>query len=364
MKKKKIIILLVAVYIITILLYMLCIVACMKVAGDYSLSYLIWGAVGIILSWIFMPLIHECGHLLAGKMNGFKTVELQLYFWHFYKSGGNTVCKFVPKSEVMGACVMIPTRPGMLKKRFRAVTSGGLFLTGIVGVLPLLLLCLCGVIRGIYPAYSFFLMWLPACFFYTAFNAVPFDNSDGKSDGAVIYGLKNKCASEMLALDVLKIQAELYEGTQLADINKKFFEEESGTAETDPNFIAHMQLRYYMYLETGDTEAAENCINRLKEIYGEVNSSLKAGMLPDLILNATLTKDDGLKEYISNAAPLKARKDYTAYVIIACSLYNKGNTKKALDALRKAEDMLSYEELKGLEALRKTTLEQLRFAFR
>lgn len=365
MKKKSSIALLILVYIITIALYMLCVIICMKACGNtYSLPYIICMIVGAVAAWIPMPLIHECGHLLFGKINGFKAEEIKLYFWLFYKSEGNTHCKFLPHSGVAGACSMVPVGTKKIKSRFRAVTSGGIVMTGFFTLLAFALVCLCGIIDGVYPVYAFFVMWLPACFFYTAFNAVPFENEEGKSDGAVLYGLAHGLASEETALNILRIQASLTAGKTPSEIKDKYYFSAPQIMETDPNFAAILQLRYYYFLECGEQDKAKECIARLRELYPQMNPALKQGVLPDILIDSVLNNDPEIDEYLADSVHLKERKDYSAYIVIACSLFMKNSEKKAAVALRKADDLLSFETMKGLGPLRRRFIEKLEIIFK
>lgn len=352
------------VYALTLVFAILCIQRGVSMCGNHftmeNFGYLLAGVFGFVLSWLVLPFVHELGHLVFAKSNDFVVLDFSFLWFHFLKQGKKTVFRFGKKMEVLGENKIIPTRKGKMKKRYYGATLGGIFFTGLFFLATFALFVGSFFAQGVYSVYFFFLMFLPASFYYTFFNAIPFENEFGKSDGGVLLGLKRGDSSELTALNILRIQSELYRGVRFREIEEKFFTSAPAIMETDPNFIALTQLRYYYYLDLGAKEKVEETLARMKSLYDELPTVFRMDYAVDLLYESTLKKEEGeVKKYYRDAKILQESKTYEGYKVSACRYLFKGKTEEADEILRSAVKALNQDVFKGRIPFERDRLKEL-----
>lgn len=357
-------ILLISVYILTILLALLCIWRGIAMCGDelsFDPVYLSVGAIGFVFSWLMMPVIHETGHLVCARANDFKCYAFSVSVFHFSREGKKVKLKIGKDGGTAGACTVIPETKGNMKKRYFCVAMGGILFTGILFAVAFFLFLYSFFFNAVNYAYFFFLTWLPASFFFTFFNLVPFENEYGKSDGAVMLGIHKKNPSELTLLNILRIQAELYRGVRFGEINEKFYFSAPQVMETDPNFAAILQLRYYYYRDKKDKEKCQETVERLESIFDELCEPVKKEIAVDLFYEAVLAKDDAkVKKYYKVCKPLQEEKSYLAYKVLTCRYSYKGRAEEADEYYNEAIKMLNAQPFEGKIAPEKDALKKLK----
>jgi hypothetical protein len=83
------------------------------------------------------------------------------------------------------------------------------------------------------------------------------------TDGAVINGINKKHDTMMVALSLLKIQAQMYNGKTPSEIDEALYFDLPQLPEDDPNFTLLLSARHAYYLDKGDYENAKDTLNRL-----------------------------------------------------------------------------------------------------
>ncbi len=368
----------IAVYVVTILLIFFCVFWCGAIWGFSYPQYIITGGLGFLFSWFFVAFLHEMGHILFGSFFGFKVESFNIFHVSYYRKEDKPTLVVDTKNNLAGSCEIYPTRTDNVKSAYFALTIGGIFITAVLFLILSLLFVISGVYNlkpEVYPVFSFFVMWTPAAFYFTFLNAIPFTNADGKSDGEILRGILKGEASETVAVNILKIQAEMYNGFSPSQIKLDLYFSCPQIAETDPNFIIMTQLRYMYYSDKAnsdrenknntyreDKEKAFEYIKRLESIYDEIPDNLKPSIAADMLYEYSLrTKDfERVDAFFYDALNLLKRKNaYACRVMTAYELSFEriDEAKACLDA---ANEYLKFEKIKGKVVYEKNELSRLR----
>ena len=219
---------------------------------------------GAVVCGLVNAFAHELGHLIAGKLNGFKLSEITVWFFRWYKVRERICFNFVMLKEQAGYTEMFPKGTNDLAKRYNKMTLGGLvasLMCMLIGIVPL---CLTAYLPLI--AYAFTAMMLPVGAYYFFGNALPVVSGGARNDGAVVLEYVKKENSVKVMEGLLSIQAQLYLGKTPSEIDEKYYFDLPQLPEDDLYFIQLLHARYDYYLDKGDVENAVKTTNRLLEL--------------------------------------------------------------------------------------------------
>ncbi len=209
---------------------------------------------GLALSFSFAPLLHEFGHLVAGKSVGFALVYFKAFCFKIAEKEGkkafSLAVPFAPDQTQM-----LPKFAGNMQKRALWYTLGGLLFSGVASLLLVTMAILAEnfVAWGIFPytAYVFLL------------NIFPVEYASGKTDILVAVGLKRGYDGEKCMLSAMEIQGRLYEGKAFQEIDEGLYFDLPQLCEDEPLYAVLLDLRYRYYLDGEDYAGAADCLNRL-----------------------------------------------------------------------------------------------------
>lgn len=217
-------------------------------------------SVGFIIATFFSALFHEFGHYFAGKRNGFAFSAMSVWFLRWNKEGGKTKFSFAPLGSEAGYTEMLPTTPDNVEKKFVSMTLGGIiasFITILIGIPPLFMGFLSACLFCIWS--MFFVVGV----YYFFGTILPVANNGVLNDGAVILNIKKNTIVSQVVVNLLKIQAHLYQGKTPAQIDKALYFDVPQLPEDDINFALLLNARYSYYLDDGDYENAKKVTERL-----------------------------------------------------------------------------------------------------
>ncbi|MGN0818284.1 MAG: hypothetical protein ACI4L9_04875 [Candidatus Coproplasma sp.] len=204
----------------------------------------------LFLSILFSDFAHEGMHYLVGLccMMGVTMPKIKLFC-----PSSLTVC---------------PKGAKHIKGRMLATASAGLIIN--------LLCAVVGIIALFAPQVPAFLCVIaPYSIYSFAVNVAPFEYSDGKTDGLVVWELLSGADSAKVMLVILRVQGMMRSGVKLADIPESMLFEVPQLPEDDINFIILTQLRYEYYLEKGNDSEAYKYFMRYKELVEYLPSEYK-----------------------------------------------------------------------------------------
>ncbi|MBR2498184.1 MAG: hypothetical protein IKB67_00490 [Clostridia bacterium] len=279
--------------------------------------------VGAMVSGLFNSLVHELGHLIAGKANEFVFSEMNVWFFRWKKVKNKIRFNLVMMGEEAGYTDMVPKHGDNLSTRLKKMTLGGIVASAIltvVGIVPLF------IVKLPVCAFCIWSMFLPisAYFFFT--SMMPSSSGGVRNDGAVIYGLKKMDDVAKVTVNLLKIQAELYNGKTPSEIDESLYFDLPQLPEDDVNFAMLLNARYTYYLDKKDFENASKTTDRLLSVLDYVPKAYRFAIQTDALYNACTfdynenTADDlayELEKFLNNvntATNVRAKLAYLLYV--------------------------------------------------
>lgn len=219
---------------------------------------------GAIVVGFLCTLFHEAGHIIAGKRNGFALLSVSVWFFKWVKENGRTVFHFTFLGEEAGATEMAARSTENLSVRLKKMTYGGLIATFIpmmLGVIPFFL-------TGYLPVYAFIGlgMFLPIGAYVFFGNALPTYSGGAGNDGKLIYDLKTYNDDAKVALSMIAVQSELFNGKTPAEIDAKYYDDLPQLAENDLNFLILLSARLDRFVDLKDFGNAKKTLDRLKSV--------------------------------------------------------------------------------------------------
>ncbi|MDE6613218.1 MAG: hypothetical protein K2K28_01535, partial [Clostridia bacterium] len=172
----------------------------------------------IIVSIPLASFLHELGHIIFGALAKISAKPV-------FKAFGSSCVKLKPKTDKS------------LKNRIIVTALGGLYVNLLCIILGIVALCVRAVpaeISGILP-FSFYLYFL---------NSMPFEYYGGKTDGLVICDLVTGEDEAKVMLAVLTVQAQVFGGKSIEEIDEKLLFDLPQIREDNESFIALTELRY------------------------------------------------------------------------------------------------------------------------
>ncbi|MBE7089713.1 MAG: M50 family metallopeptidase [Clostridiales bacterium] len=278
---------------------------------------------GAVACGLVNAFAHELGHLIAGKINGFKFSEMTVWFFRWYKVREKICFSFVLMKEQAGYTEMFPKGNNDVARRYNKMTLGGLiasFVCMLIGIVPLFMTAYLPLV-----AYSFTSMMLPVGAYYFFGNALPVVSGGARNDGAVVLEYIKKEDSVKVMEGLLAIQAELYLGKTPSEIEEKYYFDLPQLPEDDLYFIQLLHARYDYYLDKGDVENAIKTTNRLLELDEYMPKHYVNLVKTDNLYNAcALVKDEEKADdlmyelekclSVNNALSIRAKTAYLVYV--------------------------------------------------
>ena len=210
-------------------------------------------AVGIVMviSCPLSAILHECGHMLFGATVKIKAVPDKNFFKDtFLNWWDSSSVKIIPKTDTG------------LRKRVIVTAIGGSAVDLIFIILGIIALSVPAVPTGLCAL-------LPASFHQLAFNALPFDFDNGKSDGEIVSELIKNGDEAKVLLAVLTVQAQVLGGKPIGELDEKLLFDLPQIREDDASFISLCELRSEYYEAKGDEENAEKWRTRFKQLKEE-----------------------------------------------------------------------------------------------
>ena len=328
--------------------------------SEQLLAVMLKFLVGAICAGLLNAFVHELGHLIAGKKNGFAFSEMCVWFFRWKKVKNKIRFNLVMLGEEAGYTDMIPTSTDNLAVRLKKMTLGGIIASAVLTVL--------GVVPFFIPNLSSWVfcilsMFFPISAYFFVSAALPSSSGGVRNDGAVVYGLKKDDDTTKVTLNLLAIQAELYAGKTPSEIDENLYFDLPQLPEDDVNFTMLLNARYLYYLDKEDYENAKKTTDRLLSVLDYMPKAYRFAVKTDALYNACTfdfdedTADDlmyELEKYLNNvntANTVRAKLAYLLYVRREAEAFDVFYKKGLKEAARC--------NLKGLGALEKKLFEKM-----
>ena len=316
---------------------------------------------GATISGTLLTFLHEIGHVVFGKKNGFDFMSMCILFFKWEKVKGKISFSFTIPANQLGYTEMVPKYPEDIQKRYVKMSLGPLYFT----VLP----CLLGIVPlflNFLPiwAYCLWASFLPIGAYSILDNFLPAEYEGEKNDGAVVLGMKRQDDSSKVTSNLLIIQANLYQGKIPSQIDKDIYFALPQLPEDDPNFFRLLNARYNYYLDLGDFENAKKTTERLLSLEEYFSPSYMCVAKADALYNAcTFDYDEDvaddltyeLEKYLNKFNTCTNLRIKSAYILrlqgdkdVFDNFYKKGKK----DALNCQIKGLGLFEIKLLDKLK------------
>lgn len=233
-----------------------------KLNYTYNIGKIILFSVcGAIIFAVFNVFFHEIGHVILGKANGFKLIELTIFFFKWTKTNAKTQFSLVKYNDCAGSTQMALKSFDNAKEKIIKMTRGGaifnfiLLATSIVpffltSIIPMWLYILWGVGLPV-SAYSFLSAVLPI----SSFGA--------RNDAGVIYGIKRNDDESKVMLNLFNIESLLFNGKAPKEIDRNLYYDVPQLPEDSLTFLSLLSARYFYNVDINDYEEAKAVVNRM-----------------------------------------------------------------------------------------------------
>lgn len=218
----------------------------------------------IVASYFISILIHEMGHVIAGKLNGFNVVLFVVgpfmliktpASWHITFSGLNGLM------QLGGFVYGYPLYSKNLAQRLTKLYLGGPVASILQLLFLLFLTLLLSNLTLAYPLYWLLRMSLFMGILFVILSCIPTDSMGLSNDAAQIRRLRNKTAGYKALLLHFILNAQLIVGNRPREIDKALFNallEEA--ADPARQALAHLDL-YARALDAGNIQGAASHLN-------------------------------------------------------------------------------------------------------
>ncbi|MBE5967326.1 MAG: hypothetical protein E7255_10280 [Lachnospiraceae bacterium] len=227
-------------------------------------------AAAITLSFYLQIIVHESGHLLFGKLTGYRFLSFRIWNKVLVREGHRWRMKTYSDRESIGQCLMLPPHITNRKTPYALNNLGGILLNGITGVF---FLCLSFAnIAFTYTAWLFtFTFGLFGIIMLIA-NGLPIKYF-GNNDGANYLALRKNKSARYFYIKQLEQLPDLQKGKTYGDLSLEFNREIHAKDLSNPIIGWQRMLEYYSYLDQGLWEKARECLSAFQPV-----ESLDKGM--------------------------------------------------------------------------------------
>lgn len=142
-------------------------------------SYILYCLIGAVVWALVNTLVHEWGHIRAGKKNKFRFISMRVAFLLFRKEKGKIRLDFTGFSDELGSTEMVPENTENLGERFVKMTRGGL-----IGNIVLLIVSLVPLFLTSFLPFWLYAIWaimLPVSVYFVLGNGLPMSSEIGRA---------------------------------------------------------------------------------------------------------------------------------------------------------------------------------------
>lgn len=296
------------------------------------------GIGSFILSLTLLVMIHEAGHLVCGLLSGYKFVSFRIFNFTFIKINGKVRIKRFSIAGTGGQCLLTPPDLPLEKIPTAWYNAGGV-LANILCLLPALPFLWCNINPFVKEA---LLIYILTDIILILLNGIPMKVGGVSNDGHNIIMLRKDLKSKRALINQLKTNALIQNGVRPKDMPGFLFENNKGEIDYKkplevsiplmqasklidefkydealkilqilyehkdsiiPLYVKEIECELvFLYLITGDLNAATNLIQQTKDLsayikqYSKVMSS-KVRILCALSLFIDHDKEKALRIY-------------------------------------------------------------------
>ena len=320
--------------------------------GNFAIVELL---VGIVISLVFAPILHELGHIVFAHFADMEIMYSKFFCFRLIRENGKLHFGFA-SPFVMEETQVLPKRGGAMQRRTSAYTLGGLIVSGIV----------LGVILALAIVFtSNFLLWglVPYTGYLFLLNLLPVEYVNGKTDTLVYRGIKRGYDTERVMISAMEIQGRLYAGESFSQIEEACYYEVPQLAEDEPLFVVMLDLRYFYHLEKEEFEKAAACLNRLVSLQAYMSDWDMEKVAAELVYMHAINGDYERAKACSESCVEYLKGDWAQAKRILAAYTSAFGQAEAVPLLKaQAEEALQSESVEGVRKLERILLSRISVA--
>ncbi len=346
-----------AVYAITLILLLLGGMLTVLLFAYQDTENLVKAGVGLLLSFVFVPVCHEAGHAAFARVAKMKVVYLKCFCFRYVNQKGKgklSLCSPFAADETQA----LPTTSENMKKRALLYSAGGLIVEGAFCLVIAVGAVLCAALAK--PNFLLFGM-LPYAAYLLLLNVFPFEYPSGKTDMLVIVGVKKNEPAERTMIALMEMQGALYEGKSFAELDGETLFSLPQLAEDEPLYAAVLDFKYRYFLEKEEYEKAQDCLKRLLASEEYLTDAAYETLKIELVYFSLLFgSDEPLKKLYETDEAFLRSDDPRAKRILALYSILTGKTDEAKTLTLQAQRALIKEQISGVRKFEEILLGRIK----
>lgn len=310
---------------------------------------------GILLSFMLAPTVHELGHIIFAKSAKMQIQYVKFFCFCIQRIGGRYALKLV-NPFLADQTQAVPIGRGDMKTRAQKYTIGGLIFSAIFTVVIVLLAIVLEIANA---ENALALGLLPYSAYLFLLNAVPFEYADGKTDCAVYVGIKRGLPMEESMLMAMQIQGGLTSGERYSSLPEELFDFPV-VAEDEPMFIIAWDLKYRRALDCWDLEKAAYCLKKMAQAEGYFTNAEREKFAVELTyLHAVVGDFEKANASSKYCEDFLKSETATAKRVLATVAFCAGRLEDAEILRESGENLLSKLEFFGERELEESLLARI-----
>lgn len=256
------------------------------------ITFIVWEMLYLILAFILQVMIHEMGHLIFGKLTGYRFLSLRIFNVVIIKNQYKYSIKTYSYPGSAGQCLMLP--PDIEKYPYIMITLGGVILNAVTAIIALIIsFCLIDIplmhLMGLY-VFSFY------GFGFALLNAIPMKEFEIVNDGTILIDMMRDPFARSCNKIQLLLIPELMAGKSYGEIPYKKFHI-PGCADLSNSLIAyHKILKCYHYMDLRNWVNARICLNDFYLFSNDIPKMIRNIINMEQLFISVMQKDTTIKE--------------------------------------------------------------------
>lgn len=218
--------------------------------GEFRFKTLILIALFIFISIFININIHEFGHLIFGKMFGYKLMSYRISFLAWNNENGKMKFSIIKNKGYGGLCAMIPPEQEIVNYKNGLFYAGGIILNILTGSIFLIIAFFTSNITE--TVNLFFILMGVIALFFGLVNLLPLISYNNPTDGKIIWSLILKKPFAKKLIEINRMSAQLSAGIRPRDLKISL------PIDTDNPQMLEMMKILYLYFKALDNNNGES----------------------------------------------------------------------------------------------------------
>jgi hypothetical protein len=253
--------------------------------GDWNFARLILFLIFLIAGLFITTNVHEIGHLILGKINGYKLISYRIGFFALNKENGKIKFSIIKNEGYMGLCAMIAPEKKIPDLNHLLYYSGGVLFNILFGIVLI-------IIKSIINPHDLlnmvFIITAAISILLGVVNFIPFFSGNNPSDGKIMWSIILKKPFSKKLMEVNRLCAQFSAGKSLSELDIPF---DFNIYQPDSLDITLLFYSYFKALDTDDDEMRSKYIKKMKQWINYIPGQLFPHTCYEICYNACIDGD-------------------------------------------------------------------------